>query len=686
MVSQRDTFEIGETYNLLWSFMPEGSGHEVIKFESSDPTIVSVDQNGKMTMLDEGTTTITGVTDSGLTDSVEIHVKRPKAKELIMINPRNNSVDIRIGSTYQFMWSFEPEKSLWPEIKWESEDETIATVSETGLVNGLKEGKVTIIGKYEINDIVTSSFINVNVLPERGFGEYVNFVDRLVKVNTTLQFRHPLKTDHFEYMNVDVGFLCWPFLDPILETDINTIDIIKTITNVEGDSVIRTVTFNYPDLYRIEVDIQNNGQMVCYVLATDAELPETLTLEVGDTYALLPPKSLNVAGLRYALSLNSSVQSILYVNNESFYYGGDGNITALKPGVVTVTLYGDIMSSKEPIDTCVVTIKEKTVETEIIPEEEKKEEATKPDTKPDTRPDPNPDPTPTPKPEVKVEEILGVPEYVIFGKEIVLDDTVKVSPYNATYKNIEWSLVDENQPYLELRKEDGKTIIKGKSDSSSGVKLQAKITNGLLNEDFTQEFVINVLYDITNSLLNQEIKIKQNEMLDMKIIEAINGAGSPYKFEFAKESTLPEGIQLVNDKNDDSVAKLTGSISKAGEYPFIITVTDKDGNTKDFDFKLIVEAEENKELDVTLTPDSLGDAKINETYNVTLNASEHKGALTFNKQDGELPDGFGLKNNGNHTASLEGTPTIAGTYEFTIRVSDEFKRGKHNFLNEWFKI
>lgn len=686
LVSQRDTFEIDETYNLLWSFMPEGSEHELIKFESSDPTIVSVDENGKMTMLDEGTTTITGVTASGLTDSVEIHVKRPKVKGLIMNEPVNLSLDLIIGSTYQLEWSFEPAKSLWPEIEWQSQNEAIATVSETGLVTGLKEGRVEIYGKYDINNTKTSIVIDVNVIPNKEPGKYINFINRIIKTNTTLQFSHPQYYVTFAGTYSEVVLYCLPVLAPVSETDLSLFDSINIIKYAEGDNVINSITFTYPDLYRIEAFTNGSEQIVSYIFVTDSELPETLTLEVGDTYALLPPESLNTAGQRYSLSLKSSDQSIAYVNDKSFYFGGDGNITALKPGVVTVTLYGNIMSSKEPIDTCVVTIKEKSVETEIILEEEKKEDATKSDTKPDAKPDTKPkptprpdpdddyDPTPTPKPEVKVVEIQGVPEYVISGKEIVLDDIVKVSPNNATYKDIEWSFVDVNQAYLELRVVDGKTIIKGISNSSSGVKLQAKITNGLLSEDFVQEFTINVLYDITLETHNNLIDLKPNEDLNIDL-KAINGAGSPYTFDVKEGSTLPEGIRLVIDEDDEnkSSAQLKGSTSQVGEHSFTITVTDKDGNTKDFNFTLVVEAEE---LKVTLTPENLADAKVNEVYNVTLSASDYKGNLTFKVVESELPNGLELNSNDDNTATLTGTPTTSGTYTFTIRVSDESGKSK----------
>lgn len=679
LVAQKDTFLVNETYNLLWTFLPTGSEYEDIEFKSSDPTIVSVDENGKLRMLRRGTVTITGTSSSGLTDSVEIHVTRPKVEKIVLEQPMADTspanLDLYVGNTYQLKWNFEPYNSDWPEIVWKSEDETIATVSDTGLITALEEGNVKIVGNYKIDEIDHEVIINVEIAIKRR--EYVNFVNRVIKPNTSLVFRHPYYYDSIFRMNDTVKFNYYSLFSEELENDLDTSGSVTVTSQQMGESVERTAFFTLPGLYEIRVDYDGYDSISCYVLVTEFELPETLTMEVGDTYVLLPPENLNTAGERFSLSLNTYDSKIVNLNNDSIYYGADGKIMALKPGVVTLSLHANLIDEFVVIDSCVVTVKEKEIETEIIPEEEKKEEATKPDTKPKPTPRPDPDddydPTPTPKPEVKVVEILGVPEYVVFDKEIVLDDRVKVSPDNATYKKIEWSLVDVNQTYLKLSvDEDGKTILEGTTGGSSS-KVKAKITNGLLNEDFTQEFTINVLYDIDLEHYNNIYKRKQNEdlVIDLK---AINGAGGPYTFKLKEGDKLPDDIELVIDENDENKlsAQLKGSASQVGEHSFTITVTDKDGNIKDFDFKLIVEAEENKELDVTLTPSSLDDAMINEVYSVILSASGYEGELTFEEHDSELlAAGLNLNSNGNNTATLTGTPTTAGTYTFTIRVSDK---------------
>ena len=55
----------GENYTLTYSILPENAENKNVKFSSSAPNIVSVDNNGKVTALKEGTSTITITTEDG---------------------------------------------------------------------------------------------------------------------------------------------------------------------------------------------------------------------------------------------------------------------------------------------------------------------------------------------------------------------------------------------------------------------------------------------------------------------------------------------------------------------------------------------------------------------------------------------------------------------------------------------
>lgn len=79
----------GENYTLTYSILPENAENKNVKFSSSAPNIVSVDNNGKVTALKEGTSTITITTeDSGHTATCEV-----VSAEI------SDFMDLRIGSS-----------------------------------------------------------------------------------------------------------------------------------------------------------------------------------------------------------------------------------------------------------------------------------------------------------------------------------------------------------------------------------------------------------------------------------------------------------------------------------------------------------------------------------------------------------------------------------------------------------
>lgn len=55
----------GESYTLAYSILPENAENKNVKFSSSAPNVVSVDNSGKVTALQKGTSTITITTEDG---------------------------------------------------------------------------------------------------------------------------------------------------------------------------------------------------------------------------------------------------------------------------------------------------------------------------------------------------------------------------------------------------------------------------------------------------------------------------------------------------------------------------------------------------------------------------------------------------------------------------------------------
>lgn len=639
VVAQKTEFMVGDTYTLLWDFVPAGANREKVIWNSSDEAIASVDDSGTITALEEGTCRITGTTEQGMSDSVEIQVGRPPVEQLVFERPKFISEDnvasdiIDVDTQYQIGWRFEPWNAKWPEISWESDNEKLATVNSKGLVTAISAGTVHITGTYMVNGKKHSSMVML-VIDDKNETEYVNFKNHVIKPGESVEFRYPRSIQN-DGASRRSPLEFYPLIATLDNIYVPLSEMVSKKTQDTATELITTLTFHIPDLYEIEIsDSKGDDTITCRVLVTDKELPEKLTMKVGEKSVLLSPDSFLTSGEKFSLSLESGDPTVANVNSESFYYGGDGVVHALKPGTVTVTMYANLLNELNwVVDTCEITVvgdstptpKPTPILTPIprptptstpIPTPTPAPTLTPtptpiptpvstptpkptpiptptPTSTPTPTPIPTPAPTSTPKPTpsptstptpIPVSSITGVPEYIIEGKEITLDNIVVVSPDNAAHKQIEWS-IEKNSMYLELIQSDNTTKIKGLTASAMDTSpvLQAKIRNGLgENKDFVQSFTINVLYNVDieqMSLSDATVNAEYRQEL-----RAINGVEGKYKFEL--QSDLPEGLEL--QPIDDYRSMLTGTPTEAGEYSVTIRVFDRDGNYKDCTYSLTV--------------------------------------------------------------------------------------------------
>jgi gliding motility-associated-like protein len=103
-------------------------------------------------------------------------------------------------------------------------------------------------------------------------------------------------------------------------------------------------------------------------------------------------------------------------------------------------------------------------------------------------------------------------------------------------------------------------------------------------------------------------------------------------------------------------ATATGLV--AGNY--IVTVTDANGCQKTQSFNITEPAA------LSITNTNLSQAQVTVPYNQNIDATGGSGTYTFVVATGNLPTGLALSTSGHIT----GTPTVSGTFNFTIRVSE----------------
>ena len=136
-------------------------------------------------------------------------------------------------------------------------------------------------------------------------------------------------------------------------------------------------------------------------------------------------------------------------------------------------------------------------------------------------------------------------------------------------------------------------------------------------------------------------------------LRAVAGV-APYTWSLTS-GTLPTGLALSTDGG------LTGIPTLAGVYTFTVTVTDFFGISGSTTFTLAVTTG----LAITTTS-PLPAGSTGTPYSTMFQAAAGKPPYTWSVAGGALPGGLALDSAGN----LTGTPTAAGSFRFTIQVTD----------------
>ncbi len=145
-------------------------------------------------------------------------------------------------------------------------------------------------------------------------------------------------------------------------------------------------------------------------------------------------------------------------------------------------------------------------------------------------------------------------------------------------------------------------------------------------------------------------------------LTAAGGTGAGYTWSVSA-GALPMGLTLAASGTPSST--LSGTPTATGTFNFTITVTDSGGGT----------ASRALTLDVTpglaITTTSLAQALQAAPYSATLAATGGTGAgYAWTVTAGALPAGLTLAPSGTPSTTLSGTPTAAGTFNFTVTVTD----------------
>ena len=132
----------GETVQLKATVLPMDTTDPTVKWQSSDNSVATVSENGLIKAVSEGVAVVIA-TCKDITAFCKITVVKPiiEATQVIL---NLEEAEIVRGETVQLQATVLPFDTTDPTVKWQSSDNSVATVSENGLVEAVSEGEAII--------------------------------------------------------------------------------------------------------------------------------------------------------------------------------------------------------------------------------------------------------------------------------------------------------------------------------------------------------------------------------------------------------------------------------------------------------------------------------------------------------------------------------------------------------------
>lgn len=162
------TLTEGDTFQLEATVSPEDATDSSLTWSSSNPSVATVDANGLVTAVAEGQATITAKTNdaSGVSATCVITVE----KVVVLVGEivlDQTVAELEVGNTLQLTASVLPADADDATVTWSSSDETLATVSASGLVEALAVGEVVITATANDESGVSAS-CTITIKPDSG--------------------------------------------------------------------------------------------------------------------------------------------------------------------------------------------------------------------------------------------------------------------------------------------------------------------------------------------------------------------------------------------------------------------------------------------------------------------------------------------------------------------------------------
>ena len=152
------TMGLNQTRQLQVKITPSDTTNKNVQWTSSNNSVATVDSNGVVISKNSGSTIITATTHNGLKTEFFIEVETPVTN----ITLNSNEINLNPGGTFKLDATVNPSNASNKNIKWISDNESIATVDQSGNVTADVAGTTYISAVSADGKVVATCTVNVS--------------------------------------------------------------------------------------------------------------------------------------------------------------------------------------------------------------------------------------------------------------------------------------------------------------------------------------------------------------------------------------------------------------------------------------------------------------------------------------------------------------------------------------------
>lgn len=318
----------GESGKLTATVYPLNSTQKTLTWVSDHPDVASVDNEGNVTARKAGTATVTVKVAENVTAVCKVTV----ISRVTGISLSETTVELKPGETHQLTATVLPQNASNAEVTWYSDKESVATVSQSGLVTGVGPGETTVHAVTTDGGKMASCLVKVGT-PVKGITLSVSSKTLYVG-DPSLDISATLTP-----ANATDKSLEWSSSDPEVASIAPGAALRAVIKPLKpGKTTITATTKDGGFTASCEVTVKRHVSGVSLNKAS-------LTLYVGETESLaatVAPEDASDKTVAWS-SDNSAVASV-----------SNGKVTANKPGTAVIKVVTNDLSKKAA---CTVTVK-----------------------------------------------------------------------------------------------------------------------------------------------------------------------------------------------------------------------------------------------------------------------------------------------------------------------------------------